>query len=404
MTKATKVLAVWQWWNWLLLFEEPEKPLLVVNWDETACRLHYPTGKGLCARKVSPLAKRLQQPTLSVSIARKRASFTHVALICNDERIQPLLPQVVLGNEHMLTTDVLSALGEAGLPANMQVWRRKSAWVNKETMRDVVREVWKALRPYQEQRQVVLLLDTYSSHCDPVFLQNCARKGIWVVFVPAKQTWLLNPLDTHTFARYKQFLRKDYRRMLAERQGGAVSVADMVCSIGRAVRKVLQAKVWRTAFEENGFGRGRRCARASLLDSMQWSETPCVPSNLPSLAQFELIMPSGRAPPLRELTAPFRHRVPTSASGAGRCDEGERERTERSIAAPPPMRALPAVLAPISPPSSSTGVSPASSSAAPCRAPSAVTLAMRTSTPEPMGLRQLPVGRPLLLRRASRKD
>ena len=139
---STQVLAVWQWWNWLLQFEEIEKPLLVVNWDETACRLHYPTGKGLCLRRASPLSKRLRQPTQSVSMPRKRASLTHVALICNDETLQPALPQIVIGNEHMLTTNELTAIGECGLPPNMHVWRLKSAWVNKDTMREILYELW----------------------------------------------------------------------------------------------------------------------------------------------------------------------------------------------------------------------------------------------------------------------
>jgi hypothetical protein len=151
----------------------------------------------------------------------------------------------------------------------------------------------------------VLLLDTYPAHCDQLCLQSCARKRIWVVFVPAKQTWLLNPLDTHTFGAYKQFLRKDYRRMLGVRPAGSVTVADMVSSIGRAVKKVLQGKRWRHAFEDNGFGTGRRCARATILDAMEWSEIPAVPAALPSLEQFELLMPSRKAPPTQGAHSPF---------------------------------------------------------------------------------------------------
>jgi hypothetical protein len=33
--------------------------------------------------------------------------------------------------------------------------------------------------------------------------------------VPARTTWLLQPLDTHVFAGYKGFLRKQWRELLA---------------------------------------------------------------------------------------------------------------------------------------------------------------------------------------------
>jgi hypothetical protein len=43
-------------------------------------------------------------------------------------------------------------------------------------------------------------------------LQSVARRaaelGIWLVFVPAKLTFLLQPIDEHIFALYKRFLSK----------------------------------------------------------------------------------------------------------------------------------------------------------------------------------------------------
>ncbi len=398
---SAQVLAVWQWWNWLLRFQERAKPLLIVNWDETACRLHYPTGKGMCARRVSRSSQRLRQLTQSVPTARKRGSLTHVGLICNDTSLQPVLPQIIIGNEHTLTTKELTAIGEGVLPPNVQVWKRKSAWVNKDTMRDILREIWRSLRAHQDRRQVVLLLDTYPAHMDPNFLQNCNRKKIWVVFVPAKQTWLLNPLDTHTFGVYKQYLRKDYRRLLGERPQASVTVADMVFGIGRAVKHVLHAKTWHTAFEQNGFGTstGPRCARTSILENLEWSETPVVSSALPSLSQFEAVMPARASLPLSELTAPFRGRVPAGfgniCAGAGgeqspqafrECDKHVRVSDPAAFASScAPLAVAGASLA-------------ASSSAAPCPVTSPTTAA---PMPKPTLPRRQPVGRPLLLRRQS---
>ena len=62
--------------------------------------------------------------------------------------------------------------------------------------------------------QVVLLLDTASAHICPKFLRAASRKGIVVQYIPAKLTWLLQPLDTHVFARFKQFLIQEFREGL----------------------------------------------------------------------------------------------------------------------------------------------------------------------------------------------
>ena len=108
------MLAVWQWWDWLLNFVPADRQLLLVNWDETACRLHHSGGKGFCSRRSGGRAKRQQPLAQSVTTAKKRGSLTHVPLICNDSAVRPLLPQVVVGNEHTLTRDELTAISERG--------------------------------------------------------------------------------------------------------------------------------------------------------------------------------------------------------------------------------------------------------------------------------------------------
>ena len=376
-----------------------DKQLLVINWDETACRLHYSGGRGFCTRAAEGDASSQPRLMQHAPTSRKRGSLTHVALVCTDSAIQPKLPQIVMGNERTLTAGELTAIEGQNLPPNVQVWRRKSAWVTKDSMREILKEIWKCVRPYQKERQVVLLLDSHPCHLDPKFLANCVRKKIWVVFVPAKLTWLLQPLDTHAFSVYKRVLRADYCRLVQESATGRVSVAEVVGSIGRTIRKVLHRKVWKTAFEQNGFTTGTRRASKRVLSHLQWSHPPKISSELPSFAQFESMLPSRMDLPLRELTAPFRN-LPIHAPGRPPC--------------PPPPRPATSVCTPReSMESESLPLAVGSSEVPvpmPCARPplprppwSALATASRTAQPSSPARTthpRLPVGRPLHPRRS----
>ena len=107
MCEAT---ASWQWFNWLLAQLPPNKQPLLLNMDETACRLFYDPAKGVLASELVALAARRGRVTSSVTTAQTRSVLSLVALLCNDSSIQPRLPQYILGNEHVLQTSVLGQL------------------------------------------------------------------------------------------------------------------------------------------------------------------------------------------------------------------------------------------------------------------------------------------------------
>ena len=214
--------------------------------------MHYPAPTGYTTGELTaPGAPRLRI-TQNVTRAQTRACLTHVALICDNTSIQPQLPQVILGNEHILSVTAVLALEEQ-LPKNVRLWRRPSGWVNKTIMRDLVRELVPVLRPYSKEYQPVLLLDSCSVHMDTAFLKECTAAGIWVVFIPAKMTWLMQPLDTHVFARYKRFLAAKYHRAVIDNPEGVVDTIEMIRTIGQAVRYVLQKHEWKMSMVQNVF-------------------------------------------------------------------------------------------------------------------------------------------------------
>ena len=142
----------------------------------------------------------------NVVLSKQRAGFTHVALICDDVSLQPRLPQILLGNERLFPAATIAAL-QGTLAPNIHLWRRKSGWVTKELMLEILKDLCAALGALTATHQVVLLLDTASVHICPKFLRAANRKGIMVQYIPAKLTWLLQPLDTRVFARFKYLVK-----------------------------------------------------------------------------------------------------------------------------------------------------------------------------------------------------
>ena len=162
-----------------------------------------------------PTAFSREPPEQHASRKVLRGTITHVGIICDDPRIQPLLPQVLLTNEHLVThADVMAV--QPLLPPNVSTMRGTSSWMNTTVMCTILRVLGVALFPRGATRQPARLLDCCSSHLHTKIHQVAFRQGIWLCYIPAKLTWLLQPLDVSAFRLYKFHLR---RRFLCFYQG-----------------------------------------------------------------------------------------------------------------------------------------------------------------------------------------
>ena len=190
--------------------------------------------------------------TQQVTRRQKRGTLSFLALLCDDPTIQPEVPQIIVGNEHVLPEAVRGALeAESLLMKNVTVLRRKSAWVNDEVL-SLVAAIWgKALRKYKDTHQPILLMDVCSPHQGMRFLRTLARWNIWSVFIPARTTFLLQPCDTHCFAAFKRALRTMFEQRLLESDSGTVDIKSVILDLNHAIRKVIQGKEWTPAFDGN---------------------------------------------------------------------------------------------------------------------------------------------------------
>ena len=260
--RRDKAFAVWQWWRHLRSKATPAAPVLRVNMDETAVALHQGGGAGsifLSKRKFKELVE-------AASTSKRRCYMTHIAFICDRTDLQPRLPQIVVANEHTIRVRDLPAL-RAACPPNVILVRQKSAWSNNALCAHVVGLMKKALTPHAGGAQIVLLLDCSRVHTAAPVISACRRHGVWPIFIPARLTWLLQPLDTHAFALFKHALRMLYQRARAASPSGDVDIAQFFQCLYDTIRTILQGRRWSPAFDNNGFGESRLSPRvASALE------------------------------------------------------------------------------------------------------------------------------------------
>ncbi len=289
---------MWQWVRFLRSWVPKEKEPLLLNLDETSIRFFYEPRKGLCIRRRKTGPKG-QGYVRHATRSQRRKALTHVAIICDDPRLQPELPQILLMSTATVAAKDVSTW-RAARGCNVQVWRAKSAWVTNEIFSKMVTCLGKCLKEACPNRQPILLFDAHGVHTSPMVLAEAGRQNIWTAVIPASTTSLLQPLDTDVFARYKIFLRNELHRYMLTTPNEELKPVALLNALQTTIRGVLQRHDWGSIFAKNGSGKPFG-VRERLLQQLGWESTPVVPATIPTLEQFQRCFISRREIPFREL-------------------------------------------------------------------------------------------------------
>ena len=263
--------SAWRWWNFYESKAPPQKTLLRINIDETSLCVHQGDVKGAIFRRTGADAPLKQR----VSLGKRRRYVTFACTICDDARIQKVLPQFIVANHVTLKAKEMTTIREACRPGFVLI-RQKSAWVNEKLFISMIRRIVIALAPFMDSMQPVLFFDCARLHlsgfiafsCNDsgtlsfagAVLRACQKAQIWPLTIPPKLTWRLQPLDTHCFYSFKTALQHIYQRHRAREAKYDVGTAEFLQCVYQAVELVIEKRSWHNAFNENGFG-----ARQNLL-------------------------------------------------------------------------------------------------------------------------------------------
>ena len=281
-----EAMVFWQWMNFALAAAPEGRPPLVVNMDETSLVRH---ANGLVGTVVKYRAGN-KVGDMAASLAARRSCMTLMAAITHDTAVQPKLPQVLIGNKHQLTAQVLT--DAKLLPHNIHVFKEETAWNNHAVMRRYISLLAKALGDVVKQRYVILLLDVHKSHIDKSIFVHARRCGLRLCYVPALMTAELQPCDTHLFSRFKSSFQELWRRQRALAVAGSLTTGEWLLVVGAAIQKVLPATRWRPAFEATGILGRQSGVSASLLRNLSWTHVPTVPAGAPEDAVAAVVFPN----------------------------------------------------------------------------------------------------------------
>jgi len=214
-------------------------------------------------------------------------------MICDDPVIQKILPQIIIGNAFRFTAKLMRTVA-AEKPGNVEVWRAKSAWNNCQLMCKVLRTLASALRAHTDRYQLMLTLDVAPCHIHPIVSQCAARLGIWLLYIPAKMTYLLQPLDTHCFSSMKMRLKRKFQDARRNSQSGQVSAEDWLRILFGLPAGFLAARPWRNAFAQNGLVHGDIDYRSDVSDLASAVGESCLLAQFPTSDELQKIWPKNK--------------------------------------------------------------------------------------------------------------
>lgn len=224
----------WQWAAWLKSKVPAEKTVVWVNVDETSlCLEEGSKGVGNCA------------PVNRFSVCfkkRSRAAVTLVAVICDRPDLQPLLPQFILSNKHVVSQALLHDL-LPHKPHSVTVVRDTTGWTTASKMCMLLDGVADALAGLPVRP--VVTFDCCPSHLQKSVLSIARSRGLYLLPVPCKMAPVLQPLDVFGFRSLKGFLAREHQRY--QSLHGCVSRKEGLLAAFRACRECLCGKTWRKA-------------------------------------------------------------------------------------------------------------------------------------------------------------
>lgn len=284
-----QALSYWRWADWLRSRAPAGKEVVFINLDETSVGLFHGAAKGNVVKR----GRQKQPPRQNASRRALRGAVTHVAMIADRTDVQGRLPQVLIGNKHIFTLSLLAAVA-ATKPASVHLFREKSSWNNVAVMLRVLELLAEVMSTHFPTLQPVLVLDTVGCHVNPAVVRKANSFGIFLMIVPAKLTWLLQPLDTHVFAGYKHFLRNKYRALLEAH--GRVSPVQWMTLLFEVATQYLCGNRWLPAFQAVGL-HGKPERLSSDLQGLR-VERP-LPASVPRFldpVSLSYLFPTNRRP------------------------------------------------------------------------------------------------------------
>ena len=234
-----------------------------------------------------------QQKVLDVK-RKNHGNMTLVAIVSDNPRIQPCLPQVIIGNERTLRAQDLQRVKDS-LPGNVYVIRRKTGWVDAPMFAQILGWLRQAVSAVDRDMEILLLADVSPVHTHALVFKTAKRHRIRLCFVPASCTWLLQPCDTHGFRKFKAAVARQCRAFLVQNSCSQVPMTEFLAILTNVIRTVIQGTMWQKVFDHNGYGKEQKEVSERVLCNLAPDVCNRVKREFPSAENLNQMLPKKRA-------------------------------------------------------------------------------------------------------------
>ena len=233
------------------------------------------------------------EPTQRVDSNDQKFALTHVAFACNNKEVQPLLPHILIGTEDSFKArDMQEYLDNA--PQNVYLLREKSRWNNEALLLRILKLLSLCLEPVRQKYHIILSMDCAYCHLGEKIGEACARHTFWLLYIPAKLTFLLQMLDVYMFRRYKGFIRRRYQQVRSELPDGILCMKHLLHILFAAIKTVFEGNEWIMAFRKIGSGNEQQDISKFILKQLGLTEAPQVLALQPSNEEVTFTFPRNK--------------------------------------------------------------------------------------------------------------
>jgi hypothetical protein len=291
---VNKVATFLAWMCWLLSVGLAGKEFVILNMDETNLSQVDTAKKGTVPNKLV-----LQHEKICASpriVDRTNSMTTLMAAVCNDPRLQPHLPQVILprySKEDSPPQHLLDEYQKTGYP--LEYWHNTTGHVTPGVMKMWLTRLRSVVHSHRPSAWLVVVVDCATCHVEHSVLIHARRLGIVLVMVPSRLTAMLQLLDVFVFARLKWNLRRELLRETCARPNVPPTTHHRVRSQAAAIRQILVETDWSDVFPRVGLHPNMSDLRTEIRAALS---VPEVPARLPAIRDLMIMMGQRTMTPL----------------------------------------------------------------------------------------------------------
>ena len=235
-----------------------------INMDETSVPYHV--GGRMGNRMIGRTPELRAQMKERATLAKARKHLTLMATVATSDAVQSILPQTLvprITGEKKKWDQWCDDVNHAEHPT-MRYYLVAEGWVNETVMLWWLTNLRQTLDHHGYIKPVVLVLDVAAVHLSEKVLYRIWYYGWFVLVLPAKLTYLLQPLDVYMFGPFKKKLYEMQARTRISASSGESTFHEWVSDLRDTIRDDISNRPVAGLFAQCGMGGSIWEARAKV--------------------------------------------------------------------------------------------------------------------------------------------